>query len=430
MNGDEERVFEALPPARGRGFATTWWGRTWLKALEDTALDAGQLRRGRQIARQGAVGAVSVRPGRVTAVVRDRDGTPHRADVLLHRLPVADWDRLLDVVAGEAGYLAALLDGDIPPRLVEDAADAGVELLPGIGDLEPECDCGAWDHCPHTAALCYQLARLLDQDPFVLLLVRGRAGRSLLDEVQLRGAARAAGDGSAGGEGGAAGARDEGVPAREAYASAAVLLPPLPSPPVPPAVPGAPPALDTGGTPPEGVDVAALVFLASAAAAYAHRTLLAALAPGHGADAPAEPLDVARDVVRLAAARPAPPVAVRLVAHGGRTAVELEAAVRAWEFGGAAALAVLEEAWTPGAETLARARGQLAAVWPDEETRPVLRAERNRWTVAAAEEAGEAQLRYARDGRWWPYRRERGRWWPAGPAEPDPGAALAAVLGA
>ncbi|GAA1184454.1 hypothetical protein GCM10009654_47490 [Streptomyces hebeiensis] len=25
-----ERVFAALPPARGRAFARTWWGRAWL----------------------------------------------------------------------------------------------------------------------------------------------------------------------------------------------------------------------------------------------------------------------------------------------------------------------------------------------------------------------------------------------------------------
>ena len=45
---DNERTFAALPPARGRGFAQTWWGQGWLKALEDTALDGEQLKRGRR----------------------------------------------------------------------------------------------------------------------------------------------------------------------------------------------------------------------------------------------------------------------------------------------------------------------------------------------------------------------------------------------
>ncbi|GDY59297.1 hypothetical protein SVIO_099200 [Streptomyces violaceusniger] len=92
---ESERTFAALPPARGRGFARTWWGQAWLKALEDTALDGEQLKRGRKQAREGAVGAVCVRPGRVTAVVRDRDRTPYRSDVLLREFTDAEWDRLL-----------------------------------------------------------------------------------------------------------------------------------------------------------------------------------------------------------------------------------------------------------------------------------------------------------------------------------------------
>ncbi|MCT2591467.1 SWF or SNF family helicase [Streptomyces sp. N2-109] len=434
---EDERTFAALPPAHGRGFAQSWWGLTWLKALEDTALDTQQLKQGRKYARQGAVGAVSVRPGRITAVVRDRDGTPHRADVLLQQLGAESWDRLLDVVSGEAGHLAALLDRDMPPRLVEDAAGAGVELLPGIGDLDPECGCEAWDHCLHTTALCYQMARLLDQDPFVLLLLRGRGERALLDELQTRSAARGAresaeSEGASAGSGSyadgtAAGEGPAGVDAEEAYALGAIL----PSPPGPPALvefPGDGPVLDSGAAPPEELDVEALKFLVAATAVQAQRALAEALAPGHADSSLPEPLGTAQDTVRLAAAHPGPRVGERLTAAGGRTSAELEPAVRAWEFGGAEALAVLEEAWSPEPDALARVSDQLAALWPEEEGRAesgrVLRADGNRWTVAGS----GVQLRYGRDGRWWPYRRERGRWWPAGPAEPDPGAALATVL--
>ncbi|MER6983785.1 SWF or SNF family helicase, partial [Streptomyces carpinensis] len=186
---DTERTFAALPPAQGRGFARTWWGHAWLKALEDTALDGQQVRTGRRLARAGAVGAVSVRPGRITAVVQDPDGTAHRADVLLERLSEDQWARFLDLAVERSGHLAALLDRDLPPHLVEDAAAFGIELLPGIGDLEPECDCDAWDHCGHTAALCHLVARLLDQDPFVLLLMRGRDERALFGELRARDAA-------------------------------------------------------------------------------------------------------------------------------------------------------------------------------------------------------------------------------------------------
>ncbi|MEU8682511.1 SWF or SNF family helicase [Streptomyces sp. NPDC048611] len=404
-----ERTFEALPAARGRAFAQSWWGQAWLKALEDTALDTAQLKLGRRHARAGAVGAVTVRPGRITAVVQDGDRTRHRSDVLLQELSAAEWDRFLDMVADRAGHIAALLDRDMPPALVEDAAAAGIELLPGIGDLEPECSCGAWDHCAHSAALCYQLARLLDQDPFVLLLVRGRAERELLDELPARSASRAAGPATG----------EAGVPAAEAYA-ARDILPPLPAPPPPVDAPGAPPVLG-GGTPPApGVEVAALEFLIGDAAARARRMLADASADGHPDGPPPPALTPAQDAVRMAAAGAGAAISARLAAGSGRDPRSMASAVRAWELGGAAGLAALEEEWTPEPGALARATVRLAAAWEDDGARPRLRAAGNRWTVVG----GAAQLRYGRDGRWWPYRKEGGRWEPAGPASDDPAGAL------
>ncbi|MFH8987765.1 SWF or SNF family helicase [Streptomyces sp. NPDC017940] len=416
---DDERTFEALPTPHGRGFAQTWWGQAWMKALEDTALDLAQLKNGRRLARAGSVGAVSVRPGRITAVVRDKDGTRHRSDVLLQELSDDEWDRFLGMAVERAGHIAALLDRDMPPHLLEDAAAAGVELLPGIGDLEPECDCEAWDHCGHTAALCYQVARLLDQDPFVLLLMRGRGERRLLDELQVRSVAHLATSDTEQPE--APEAPQEGVTASEAYADGAVL-PPLPELPALPAQPGLPPSLDTETEPAPGVDVAALGFLAARAAAEAHRLLAEALAPGHDQQPVESPLTPEEDGVRLAAAAPDSVITDRLAAGSGRDREGLARAVRAWELGGRAALAVLEEEWAPEGEALARARASLDQAW-DEDERPVLRAARNRWTVVGA----DAQLRHGRDGRWWPYRKERGHWMPAGPAAHDPATAMAAI---
>ncbi|MDV5142901.1 SWF or SNF family helicase [Streptomyces sp. SBC-4] len=429
-HGGDERTFEALPPAKGAAFARTWWGMAWLKALEDTALDGQQLKAGRRHARAGAVGAVSVRPGRITAIVKDRDGTAHRSDVLVREFSEEEWERLLDLAVDSAGHIAALLDREMPPHLVEDAAVSGLDLLPGIGDLDPECGCEAWDHCPHTSALCYQVARLLDEDPFVLLLMRGRGERTLLDQLQARSARRAAAPSEHDGEDGAGdGVAVEGaggmpgVSAAEAYA-ARDILPPLPAPPGALSAPGEPPSLDTETDPEPGVDPTALEFLATDAAARAHRMLVSALGSGGGPELVEPQLTAAQDAVRLAAGSPASWITARLADGSGRSRADLDAATRAWRFGGAAALAVLEEEWTPDADTLARAAARLAEAWEGDE-RPVLRRTAGaRWTVVGA----EAQLRLGADGRWWPYRKAGGRWSPAGPADRDPASALALAL--
>ncbi|GAA2066765.1 hypothetical protein GCM10009801_13530 [Streptomyces albiaxialis] len=430
MSGDAapelERIFEAMPPARGRGFARTWWGQTWLKALEDTALDGRQLKQGRKYAREGAVGAVSVRPGRITAMVRGNDRVPYRADVLLRELDEDEWDRLLEMIADEAGHIAALLDRDMPPTLVEDAAGAGIELLPGIGDLEPECGCDAWDHCHHTAALSYQVARLLDEDPFVLLLMRGRGEREVLDDLQARSTAKAA-QAAAGQDRAEREGSDEpeGVPAQEAYALGAVL-PPLPEP-LPPVTDDARVAVYDGGTEAPGVDVGALELLAADTAERARRMLAEALSPDHAHRPVPAPLSQWQDAVRLASSRPGRSVTARLAEGCDRPERDLGPAVRAWEFGGAAALEVLETDWSsdsPEEAVLARARAQVDSAWADDDARPRFRTSGSRWTVVGA----DAQLRCGRDGRWWPYRKERGRWWPAGNAEHGPASALAVVL--
>lgn len=419
-DGVRERTFAALPPAPGRGFAQTWWGRAWLSALEDGALDGAQVRTGRRLARAGAVGAVSVRPGRVTAVVRDRDRTAHRADVLLDVLSDAQWNRFLDLAGRRSGHVAALLDREMPPHLVEDAETAGIDLLPGLGDLEAECDCGAWDHCGHTAAVCYQVARLLDQDPFVLLLLRGRPEGVLLSELQARGVAAAAVSEPE---------RADGVDAAEAFASGSIL-PALPAAPGLPPEPGPPPSLDADAPVPPGLDPAALELLAARTAVEARLMLAEALREDAGRSAAVTGrLTLAQDAVRLAAGLlgglhstdgPAAVVADRLAAGSGRDREQLALAVRAWTQGRTAALSVLEEEWTVEGEVLARACAALDSAWEEDE-RPVLHLRGNRWTAVGA----PCQLRLGQDGRWWPYREERGRWAPAGDASQDPATALA-----
>jgi uncharacterized Zn finger protein len=250
--------FPAFPQGvrRIRHFAQSWWGRTWLAAMEETALDHEQLRKGRRFAYGGRVGSITVSPGRLAATVYGDDGTAYRTEVQVERLTDAQWDRFLGAVAAKAGHLAALLDGDVPHELVEAAQDAGVRLLPGLGDLQPHCSCPDWEFpCRHAAALCYQSAWLLDQDPFVLLLLRGRGAAALLGDLRRHlPAPQSAAPRSP--------AARSGTPAGAAYAAPVAALPP-----VPPGLPGLDPGelLPTVGPGP-GVEPAVLRQLVAGAA--------------------------------------------------------------------------------------------------------------------------------------------------------------------
>ncbi|OLZ67597.1 hypothetical protein AV521_24800 [Streptomyces sp. IMTB 2501] len=402
------RTFRAFAPreatAEGTAFAATWWGNAWADALEQGALDAKRVARGRGYADQGHVDAITVTPGLVLAYVRGSRPRPYRVQVRVRTLEDEVWARFLDAAADRPGHIAALLDKELPQSL----ADCGVPLLPGPGDLAPRCSCPDSGHpCKHAAALCYQTARLLDADPFVLLLLRGRSEKDLVDALSRRSAARAA-----------RAAQDRqpdslpGVRATDALAPR--QLPPLPMPLPTPPHPEQPPAYPAA---PGGPDPFALDQLATDAAARAH----ALLVTGHD---PVGELTLWQDAVRLAAARPGSGLTATtrtlyatLATAVGRTSADLARAVAAWRQGGLAGLAVLEETWDPPAGRFDRARPLLLAA-----DLPAFRPWRNRLTHPH----GHVQLRLGHDGLWYAYESEPGQddWWPRGTPDLDPVGAL------
>ncbi|MGW3610174.1 SWIM zinc finger family protein, partial [Micromonospora sp. NPDC005163] len=119
------------------------------------------------------------------------------------------------------------------------------------------------------------------------------------------------------------------------------------------------------------------------------------------------------DAARLAARAPRSPAVERLAEATGRAA-DLPRAIRAWEYGGTAGVNVLDAVFTPPPEVTARVTETLRATGNDE-----VKTWRNRWTVGR-----DVQVRYGRDGHWYPFRRHGGAWWPAGPPRTDPADAL------
>ncbi|QVQ50156.1 hypothetical protein J4H86_14435 [Spiractinospora alimapuensis] len=216
-------AFQPRRRARGR-FARTWWGNAWVEGVEEDALDKAPVKRGRAYAYAGHVGPITLSAGRISATVYD-DHSSHATTVGVERFDPAQWRRLVAEIASRSGYLAALLERDLPEDLADDASAAGVFLVPGMGDLEPECSCGEIEHpCRHAAALCFQVAWLLDEDPFLLLLLRGRDEDDILDRVHRY--ASGSGDDGVDDAGGAA--PDDaavGAPARAAYAATIPALP-------------------------------------------------------------------------------------------------------------------------------------------------------------------------------------------------------------
>ena len=179
-------VHPRIGPRRGAARASRWWGKAWVRAVEESAYAEADLRAGRTLARSGHVGQVTTDEGGFLAAVEDEDGLW----TVSGRVPVLDataGEALVETVAAESGRIVALLAGDLPHDLVEHAEESGVELLPYGGELATECTCEAWvDPCVHALAVLYQLTWLLEEDPFVLLQLRGLPRDRLLARLHRR----------------------------------------------------------------------------------------------------------------------------------------------------------------------------------------------------------------------------------------------------
>ena len=401
-------------------FGRTWWGRAWLQALEQRArLDPDRLPRGRDYARSGAVGELTLAPGEARALVQGRKTEPYEVRIRVRRFTDDEWDRVLAAISARLGHAAALLDGELPPEIADDAAAAGLDLLPGGGELGPRCSCpDDADPCKHSAAACYLLTDALDADPFTLFLLRGRTRDQVLAGIRARRRGQAANPGNDTGTGTPTAASrqvpDEGVDARMAFAAAksAAAIPALP---LPPHRPGAPAALPVDPPPWRSGLREDLVELAADAASRAWE-----MAMGLSADA-GLCLDPDADLARRAARALGTPAFAALAARSGAGERDLARQALAWRQGGPAGLESLRGEWDPAAEDPDAARLLTAA-------RAALRAKTG--AVQAIVQgnrvtAGRLQLRLGRDLRWYPYARSDNDWEPSGVPEADPDRALA-----
>ena len=179
-------VHPRAPVRRGAARATRWWAKAWVRAVEEASYSSADLTTARAISRSGRIGQIRVEPGRFVAAVEDEHGL-WAVQGTVPVLDAAAGEALVEAVAAEAGRVAALLAGDLLHALVEHAEEAGVELLPFGGELEASCTCSAWvDPCAHALATAYQVAWLVDADPFVLLALRGLSREDLLARLHDR----------------------------------------------------------------------------------------------------------------------------------------------------------------------------------------------------------------------------------------------------
>jgi uncharacterized Zn finger protein len=157
--------------------------------LESFALGS-RLTRGKNYARRGQVISMKVAPGVVTSSVQGSRKTPYTVSIALPAFSELVWAKVEVTLAEQAIHSARLLAGEMPHDLEEVFLAAGAPLFPQRAkDLDMRCSCPDWEvPCKHLAATFYLLAESFDDDPFAILLWRGRSRETLLHRLrELRG---------------------------------------------------------------------------------------------------------------------------------------------------------------------------------------------------------------------------------------------------
>lgn len=346
-----------------RSLGAIYWGQMWLDALRTNAgLDLEVLAQGESYARHDWGLEVFIDKGVVEATAGSGRRLEYDLQIRLPVLPDDLWDRLTEQIAGSSARTAALLDGVLDPAILDDARRIGADLMPTRGELEWSCACRQLlpgeGLCKHVGAALYLLADSFDEDPFDLLLLRGRSRDELRSVVgELRSGSATEAD-------------------LDDLADRAWVRPrgPLPAVPDPLDSPGALTPWATDPPPNAPFTAAGLRVIGSETAERAWQ-LLKDGAPTH------LDLDTASDLARRASLAEGTAAWKPLVVNSGLTSQELAARAQAWRVAGPAGVGV----------QLAHQR--LLKVSP------------------------KTQVRQAEDGRWFRFEKPSGRWTlVAGPA--------------
>lgn len=173
-------------------YGRTWWGRKWWRALETIGLNYPDQRivKGRALAGRGAVTGLAIEPGSVSGSVGD-NGRTFDAEIRIPVYTASAWTAGMTALSLSPSCVAGLLAGRLPKRIDDVLAGAGMRLLPkkfvteDHNRITTSCPCpDNREVCAHIMALALVSAAKMDDDPWLVLLLRGGPTRDLAGRLR------------------------------------------------------------------------------------------------------------------------------------------------------------------------------------------------------------------------------------------------------
>lgn len=171
-----------LRTGRNKPYSSNWWSKRWLRFIEESIGDISLIR-GKTYARRGQVLSVEVHPGMIAATVQGSRKAPYQVRLGFDTVSDEGRSLLLYKFREHSSFVASLLAGEMPEELVYAFDECGTKLFPEAKDIRRfKCSCpDETEPCKHIVAVLLLLGEVFDNDPFLILKLRGIDKDKLID---------------------------------------------------------------------------------------------------------------------------------------------------------------------------------------------------------------------------------------------------------
>lgn len=157
----------------GRAIASSWWGKAWNTNLESYADYENRIGRGRSYVRNHAVLDLTIRQGRVEALVQGSGSKPYTVVVSIDELDNRRWEKLVELCNHRIDSVEKLVEGKFPRELEQIFKEKTYGLFPSPKEIHFSCSCPDYAYmCKHVAAVLYGIGARLDKDPMLFFTLR------------------------------------------------------------------------------------------------------------------------------------------------------------------------------------------------------------------------------------------------------------------
>ena len=159
-----------------------WWAKRWISYLEEQQLGA-RLGRGRSYALSGQVLSLEITPGLAKAVVQGGAKEAYTCEIRFAVAKPKAKARIIDRLLARPMLISQLLIHTLPEEVERLFRAEGYPLLPSSPeDFSASCTCpDPINPCKHLAAVLFILIEAIEQNPLILLELRGITLAELTD---------------------------------------------------------------------------------------------------------------------------------------------------------------------------------------------------------------------------------------------------------